>query len=853
MQLELVGDGGAPSRAPWFFRRGTLAGAMLAIAMAGIATADTVTLQSPNPEVGGFFGAEVAGIPDVDGDGLADVIIGAPSEDGGGVNDAGRVYIFSGATGLLIRAHSSPNDTNGGNYGDSVSGVPDLNGDGRGDYIVGAPDEAGPGGRVYVYSGATGNLIRTHVSPNAQVGGDFGYAVAGVQDLSGDGRGDYVIGAPQEDNGGTSNAGRVYVYSGNTGNLIRQQNSPNAESFGEFGWAVAGVPDSTGDGRGDYIVGAPSEDPGGSPFENGRAYIFNGSNGNLVDTLVSGNPESGGKFGFSVAGIPDVGGNGLGDVIVGAPYEDVPVPNDRSGADYFNAGRAYVFSGTTGNLAHTFTEPADELSDEDFFGDAVGGLPDANGDGLGDVIIGSPGLSYRAYVFAADTETLLAELSSPDDTGVNQSWGTAVAGLPDVNGDGRGDYIVGGPGSDDFPSDPSQNGRAYLYRPLANNGCSSLVTLPVLTIGDNEFTTIGATEGSPEAGCSQFADPGPDVWFKYNSNCAGTLSLSTCGQADFNTKLAVYKGCNFVGFFICDLTDLVGCADNTFFCGDGTTILQVPVEQNECYFVRVGGGNNESGRGTITLSCDNCATGETVLFYTDLAAWNAAANTTAIFNTTAFNVGLANEVGPIPVNNTNVGPVLTFDSVSSFSFDFRLSTLQTDASFTFNDTETTVDPPPGFSNALSVGDVGNFEDDDWQIEFIGGDTVYGFGVDLNDNTIDPGESITVFCRGNGILGQTFTVPGNVVNGFFGVVSTAPIARVVFNENPGFDDIAIANFRFASTPACVGDIDGDNSVGPADLALLLGAWGIAGGPTDLNEDGVTGAPDLALLLGAWGPC
>ncbi len=285
MQFEMIGRGVASSRAESLLRRSTLAGAMLAIAIAGSAAADTVTLQSPNPEIGGFFGAEVAGIPDVDGDGLADVIIGAPSEDGGGVLDAGRVYIFSGATGLLIRGHSSPNDSNGGNYGDSVAGVPDLNGDGRGDYIVGAPDEAGPGGRVYVYSGATGTLIRTHTSPNAQVGGDFGYSIAGISDLSGDGRGDYVIGAPQEDNGGTSNAGRVYVYSGNTGNLIRQQNSPNAESFGEFGWAVAGVPDSTGDGRGDYIVGAPSEDPAGSPLENGRAYIFNGSNGNLIDTI----------------------------------------------------------------------------------------------------------------------------------------------------------------------------------------------------------------------------------------------------------------------------------------------------------------------------------------------------------------------------------------------------------------------------------------------------------------------------------------------------------------------------------------------------------------------------------------
>src|SRR5690606_5138868 len=92
-------------------------GALAASAvLSPLARADVLELVSSNEEELGFFGYAVSGIPDIDGDGFDDVIVGAPEEDGGGVNDAGRVYVYSGATGLLIRAHSSPSDTVEGDY-----------------------------------------------------------------------------------------------------------------------------------------------------------------------------------------------------------------------------------------------------------------------------------------------------------------------------------------------------------------------------------------------------------------------------------------------------------------------------------------------------------------------------------------------------------------------------------------------------------------------------------------------------------------------------------------------------------------------------------------------------------------
>jgi len=366
------------------------------------------TLVSPNQETDGYFGNSVSGIADVNGDGRGDVVVGAFSENLGISHDAGRAYIFDGSTGAPLHTLVSPNLQGGGEFGYSVSGVPDVNGDGRGDVVIGALVEF-TRGRAYIFDGSTGLVLHTLVSPNAQLYGDFGYSVSGVPDVNGDGRGDVVIGARRElYSGSPSQAGRAYIFDGSTGAFLRPVSSPDAESSGRFGLSVSGLSDVNGDGLGDVVVGT-LEDPG-NIFNAGSAYVFDGATGALHRKLVSPDGQDSGHFGHSVSGISDIDGDGLGEVVVGAPYEDL-------GPGLTEAGRAYIFDASTGVLLHTMISPNKEGAGR--FGFHLSGVPDVDADGRGDVVVGahfedpgaSPSDAGRAYISTGDPNIGVSPLS----------------------------------------------------------------------------------------------------------------------------------------------------------------------------------------------------------------------------------------------------------------------------------------------------------------------------------------------------------------------------------------------------------------------------------------------------------
>ncbi len=274
------------------------------------------TLLDPNEEEGNRFGYAVAGLGDVNGDGIPDMAVGVPKKNASDdLPDVGAVYIFSGANGTMIRELDPPTQDLSGRFGSAVANAGDVNHDGVNDVLIGAPGAS----KAYVFNGATGAVIFTIRSP-ASRGADrlpsFGAAVAGGQDLDADGTPDFVIGAPNQRN----LQGAAYVFKGSDGSLLFRLRGPR-QAFGKFGTSVALSPDVTGDGRPDILVGAPDVTVNG--LQNaGEVLIFGGSNGSLFSTVTSEQPTAYAGFGFAVT---TANFTGTQQVVVGVPFEDIEI------------------------------------------------------------------------------------------------------------------------------------------------------------------------------------------------------------------------------------------------------------------------------------------------------------------------------------------------------------------------------------------------------------------------------------------------------------------------------------------------------------------------------------------------
>lgn len=318
------------------------------------------------------LGASVAGVGDLDGDLIPDNLQASPGSNSNGLTANGKVQIRSGADGSQIdRVLGAATDDR---LGAAVANAGDVSGDGVDDFLAGAPFHDGgaaDGGAVYLYDGATRAVLQTWLGTD--VGGHFGAAVSGGVDLTGDGKPDVVIGAPDAEVGGLSGAGRVFVYDGVTGALVRSHDG--AEMDGHLGAAVLLLPDVTGDLLGDYVLGIPGSDLGPGAFS-GAIEAFDGATGASRFTRSGGTDAA--EFGAALARIADRDGDGFDEFAVGAPNAEGPF------AVAYGAVRVYL--GDTGDFHKQYLPPDTDSR----YGAAVARAGDVDRDGVDDLVVGAP-------------------------------------------------------------------------------------------------------------------------------------------------------------------------------------------------------------------------------------------------------------------------------------------------------------------------------------------------------------------------------------------------------------------------------------------------------------------------------
>jgi hypothetical protein len=377
--------------------------------------------------------------------------------------------------------------------GSRVTGGHDINGDGIDDLVVGAPIQSNNGlrsGAVFVVFGrpdfpASLSVEELDGSNGFRVDGvaaeqRFGMEVASLGDINGDGLGDIAIGAPRSFPGDPR--GSAYVVFGRVtfpANFVATTlNGSNgfrvlpAVQSAQLGQSVAGIGDVNGDGRRDFLLGAAADAAG-----SGAAYIIYGRAtwpaSFFTDslTLTTGwrihGQSLGDRLGEVAAPLGDFNNDGLPDFVVGAPYSDL---------NGMNTGSAYVIYGTA-NPGSDLLQVVNLPADRGFRVDSIGvsspsawmslaGPGDVSGDGLSDLLIGvndlagngpNTGGGFTIYGTATAPAVInLATISSDqgrrfDGGDTFEFAGFSVSGAGDINDDGANDFAIGAYGAELFP------------------------------------------------------------------------------------------------------------------------------------------------------------------------------------------------------------------------------------------------------------------------------------------------------------------------------------------------------------------------------------------------------------------
>lgn len=369
--------------------------------------------DNPTPQANSNFGNSLADVGDIDGDQVHDILISARFQDVGGLRQQGQAFVFSGADGRVLLTLDHPAPQAYSSFGRSVAKAGDINQDGVGDFLVGANlqdvDGNADQGQTFVFSGIDGSLLMTLNNPLAQAGAEFGNSVAYLGSVNGDAVPDLLVGARFQDVNGNSHQGQAFVFNGANGSLILTLNNPSPQPDSVFGSAASVLGDINGDGVGDILIGAMRQTVNGQ-ISQGQAFIFSGADGSLLNTLDNPAAQSNAVFGVAVAGLEDVNGDGLSDLVIAANEQDVNGNTAQGQASLFLSSRVSIpvaidILSTEIDLRRPRTIPVAILKSPDFdatqvdtasvrFGPAgarntngIGILPDVDLDGDQDLVL----------------------------------------------------------------------------------------------------------------------------------------------------------------------------------------------------------------------------------------------------------------------------------------------------------------------------------------------------------------------------------------------------------------------------------------------------------------------------------
>ena len=481
---------------------------------------------------------------------------------------------------------NGPTLGNGYWFGRSVENIGDLDGDGVNDLAVGATLDPAGGtkrGTVNIMFMNTDGSVKSTVEiddtttngPTLSNNDRFGYAIANIGDLDGNGVNDLAVGAAHDDTasdgndgslGVNSNIGAVHIiFLNSDGTLTKQSvvindstaNGPVLGLTHYFGRSVENIGDLDGDGVNDLAVGAIDG--------KGAVYIMFMNTDGSVDSTVEINDSttngpdlaSGDQFGLGIANIGDLDGNGVNDLAVGAIYDD------GTGTD--RGALHIIFLDSDGTLTKQSAEINDsttngpDLEDSDFFGSAVEKIGDLDGNGVNDLAVGAfddngEGTDRGALhiIFLNSDGTLTKQSAEINDSTTNgptlsdvDRFGSSVADIGDLDGNGVNDLAVGAYLDDEIGSNRGALHIIFMHETTqptvtitsstgSSGDATSSTTLSYtatfsestsnFVVGDITVTGT-ANDGSPEA--SNFAGSGTIYTFDVvKGSSDGTVSVS---------------------------------------------------------------------------------------------------------------------------------------------------------------------------------------------------------------------------------------------------------------------------------------------------------------------------------------